>query len=137
MPRTPRQLLWRLLAVVSLAVGLVGVFLPVVPTVPFVLVAAWAAGRGWPRLEAWLLAHPRFGPPIRNWRAHGAVSRAAKRMALATMAASATLLWFLPVQPWLRGGVYAVFVAVGIWLWRRPEPQDTRGATRPDESAST
>lgn len=116
-----RQLLWRLLALTSLAVGLVGVFVPVLPTVPFVLLAAWAAGRGWPRLEAWLLSHPHFGHSIRHWREHGAVSRRAKLFAVSSMAASAVLLWFLPVPGWVRGGVYLVLVTVGIWLWRRPE----------------
>jgi uncharacterized protein len=61
-------LAWRALAVVCVALGLVGMFLPVLPTVPFLLVAAWAAGKGWPRLETWLLDHPRFGPTIRRWR---------------------------------------------------------------------
>ncbi len=117
-----RQLLWRLLALASLGAGFVGLFLPVMPTVPFVLLAASAASRGWPRLEAWLLAHPVFGHPIRDWRTHGAVSRRAKYLAISMMAASACLLWFLPVHPWLRGGVYAVLLGVGTWLWRRPEP---------------
>lgn len=117
-----RQLLWRLLALTSLVLGLVGAFVPVLPTVPFVLLAAWAASRGWPRLEAWLLAHPRFGESIREWREHGAVTRKAKRIAVSTMAASALLLWILPLNPWLRGGVYAVLLTVGVWLWRRPEP---------------
>jgi uncharacterized protein len=117
-----QRLLWRLLAITSLAVGVVGVFVPVLPTVPFVLVAAWAASRGSPRLEAWLLAHPHFGESIRHWRAHGAVSRRAKWLAVTGMAGSALMLWFMPVHAWLRGGVYAVLLAVGLWLWRRPEP---------------
>ena len=54
-----RQLLWRLLALLSLGAGLVGLFLPVMPTVPFVLLAAWCFSRGSARWEAWLLAHPR------------------------------------------------------------------------------
>lgn len=115
-------MLWRLLALVSLALGFVGLFLPVVPTVPFVLLAAWAAGRGWPRLESWLLAHPRYGPPIRQWREHGAVSRRAKWVACTMMAGSATMLWLAPVPAWLRGTVYAVMLGVGTWLCTRPEP---------------
>lgn len=117
-----RILLWRLLAMTALLLGVVGVFLPVLPTVPFILVAAWAASRGWPQLEAWLLAHPRFGPPISQWREHGAVSRQAKRLACTMMAASAAVLWFVPVPPWLRGTIYGVMLTVGVWLWRRPEP---------------
>jgi uncharacterized membrane protein YbaN (DUF454 family) len=88
-----------------------------------VLVAAWAGSRGWPQLEAWLLAHPRFGPPIRQWREHGAVSRRAKWLACTMMAGSALMLWFVPVPPWLRGVVYGAMLGVGVWLWRRPEPE--------------
>ncbi|HPU51492.1 MAG TPA: DUF454 family protein, partial [Burkholderiaceae bacterium] len=54
--RAVAQALWRLLALLCVVLGLIGVILPGLPTVPFLLVAAWAGGRGWPRLEAWLLA---------------------------------------------------------------------------------
>ncbi len=122
MIRKTQLLLWRLLALASLAVGFIGLFLPVLPTVPFVLLAAWAAGKGWPRLEEWLLAHRHFGRPIRDWRDSGAVPRRAKVVAVSMMACSALALWFLPVPAWLRAGVYLVMAIVALWLWRRPEP---------------
>lgn len=114
-------LLWRTLASVSLLLGLVGVVLPVLPTVPFLLLAAWAGGRGWPSLEARLLAHPRHGPVIRQWRERGAVPRRAKWLATVMMLGSAVLLWWSPVAPWVRGAVYLVLLGVALWLWRRPE----------------
>jgi len=117
-----RTFLWRLLALASLALGVVAMFLPVLPTVPFVLLAAWAASRGWPALDAWMLAHAHFGPAIRQWRAHGAVPRRAKWFATLAMSGSALMLLFVPVNGWLRAGICAVMVAVGCWLWRRPEP---------------
>lgn len=61
-----RQMLWRLLAAVSVLLGIIGAFLPVLPTVPFLLLGAWAAGRGWPALEARLLAHPNTGRTSRT-----------------------------------------------------------------------
>ncbi|WP_424859136.1 YbaN family protein [Tepidimonas sp. HKU77] len=121
MIRHTRLLLWRTLASVSLLLGLVGVVLPVLPTVPFLLLAAWAGGRGWPSLEARLLAHPRHGPVIRQWRERGAVPRRAKWLATAMMLGSATVLWWSPVAPWIRGAVYLVLLGVALWLWRRPE----------------
>lgn len=121
MIRHTRLLLWRTLAGVSLLLGLVGVVLPVLPTVPFLLLAAWAGGRGWPSLEARLLAHPRHGPVIRQWRERGAVPRRAKWLATVMMLGSAALLWWSPVAPWVRGGVYIVLLGVALWLWRRPE----------------
>jgi len=119
-----KQLLWRLLAVIGLLLALIGAVLPVMPTVPFLLLAAWAAGKGWPELEAWLLAHSVYGPSIRAWREHGAVPRKAKWLACSMMACSALLLWFVfPVPNWLRWGVYGTFLVVGLWLCTRPEPR--------------
>ncbi|ASK36471.1 hypothetical protein CEK62_08380 [Alcanivorax sp. N3-2A] len=117
-----RLLLWRLLAVLALATGMVGVVLPGLPTVEFLLLAAWAAGKGWPALERWLLAHPRFGPPIRQWREHGAVPRHAKWLATVTMAVSALLMALSSLLLWAKLLIPAIMVAVLVWLWRRPEP---------------
>ena len=114
--------LWRLLAVAAFALGVVGAFLPVLPTVPFLLVAAWAAGKGWPAFEAWLLRHPRFGPPVQRWRERGAIGRGAKWFATVMMAASAgALQLFGTVAPWVRIFVPLFLLAMGIWLWLRPE----------------
>ena len=63
--------------------GFVGAFLPVLPTVPFLILAAACFARSSTRLENWLLSHPGFGPLLRDWRARGAIPRPAKRMSLA------------------------------------------------------
>lgn len=115
-------LFWRALAVASAVLGFVGVFVPGLPTVPFLLVAAWAAGRGWPAFERWLLNHPRYGADIRRWRERRAVPRRAKWAATATMVASAAIMAALPTVPlWAKIGVPAAMGAVAVWLWRRPE----------------
>lgn len=113
--------LWRSLALVALVLGFVGIFLPGLPTVPFLLVAAWAGGRGWPRLERWLLEHPKHGPAIRRWRDHRAVPRNAKWAATLTMMLSTGLIALSPAPLALKIGVPAVMLVVGIWLWTRPE----------------
>jgi hypothetical protein len=116
---------YRLLALCSLALGLVGIPLPGLPTVPFVLLSAWAAGKGWPQFEEWLLAHHQFGPPIRQWRQQGAVSRRAKWLASGMMLVS-TLLLLMSAAPLLLKLSLAVgLLLVAIWLWRRPEPRET------------
>lgn len=117
-----KQLLWRLLAVVGLILAIIGAVLPVLPTVPFLLLSAWAAGRGWPALEAYMLAHPQWGPPIRQWREHGAVSRKAKWLACTMMLCGGVMIWFMPVPTWVRVVVDATLLTVGIWLSTRPEP---------------
>lgn len=121
MPPTLARLLWRALALLSVALGLVGVVVPGLPTVPFMLLAAWAGGKGWPALEQWLLQHPSYGPTIRRWRDHGAVPRRAKWMASAMMLASSTVLWLSPAPLAVKIAAPATMAAVAIWLWRRPE----------------
>lgn len=116
-----RRLMWRIVAVLALAFAALGVALPGLPTVPFLLVAAWAGGKGWPALEAWLLNHPRHGPAIRRWRERGAVSRRAKWMATVMMTLSAIWMAFTPAPLAAKVGVPMVMAAVAIWLWRRPE----------------
>src|SRR5690554_4823411 len=88
-----RMMLWRLASVFAVLLAVIGIALPGLPTVPFLILAAWCAGKGWPRLEQWLLTHPTFGPPIRQWRAHGVVPRKAKYIASVMIMISMCLLW--------------------------------------------
>ena len=121
-PKGPvARLLWRLLALVFVALGLIGAFLPVLPTVPFLLAAAWAAGHGWPALERWLLEHPRYGEYIRRWQERGAVPRRAKWAATVMMTFSALVLLATGVPIAVKIGAPLFMAAVAIWLWRRPE----------------
>lgn len=113
---------WWLLAYLSLGVGIVGIFVPGLPTTVFVLISAWAASRGSERLHRWLLAHRLFGPMIRDWHAYRAVSRRAKRAAVATMAVCAAILWWVTPSPWGAAAGTACMAVVAAWLWRRPEP---------------
>ena len=114
------------LAVLSLALGIAGIFLPVLPTVPFLLLAAWAAGHSSPRLSQWLQTHPRFGAHIADWQRAGVVRRRAKWTATVAMAASAAATWLLLGDHWAALAAMAAMACVLVWLWRRPE-QATRG----------
>lgn len=114
-------LLWRLFAILALLLGMVGVFLPIMPTVPFILVAAWAAGQGWPQLEQYLLTHAHFGKPIRSWRQRRAIPRRGKILASFMMTCSMLLLWLYPVEPWIPLSISAVMVCVLLWMWSRPD----------------
>ena len=118
---------WWLLAYASLGVGIVGIFLPGLPTTVFILIAAWAAARGSERLEQRLLADPRFGPVIRAWRAHRAVPRRAKWAATWAMLACAAILLVVMVavpshRVWMVALPIGCMAVVGTWLWLRPEP---------------
>lgn len=85
-PQVRLRPLWTLAGILSLALGIIGIALPVLPTTPFVLLAALCFGKGSPRLRAWLLSHRRFGPMITDWETTGAIPRRVKLWACAMMA---------------------------------------------------
>ena len=112
---------WRAVAVIFLGLGMLGVVLPVLPHVPFFLVALWAAGKGWPELEQWLLNHPQFGPQLRNWKERRAISLPVKLVTTLTMAGSAIGMQFFGDLPsWLRLAVPCVMLIGAIFIWTRP-----------------
>jgi len=117
------RLLWWLLAYASLGLGIIGIVVPGLPTVPFVLLAAFAAARGSQRLRRWLLAHARFGPMIRDWEREGAVSRRAKRLAIGMMVLCAIIMFLTAPKWWMAAIGSAIMACVSVWLWRRPEPR--------------
>ena len=114
-----RRLLYLGLGFASVALGALGVVLPLLPTVPFMLLAAYFFARSSPRLEAWLVEHPRFGPHIRAWRERGAISPAGKRTALFAFAFSAILGFVLLPFPWLLLPAAAGLIG-GSWIATRP-----------------
>ena len=100
----------------ALVLGFVGIFLPLLPTTPFVLLAAFCFARGNPAWEARLLNDPRFGPSIRAWRERGAIPAQGKRLAVLMMLIRG---WFLLPPGWHM--VPAAFCAVvGAWVLSRP-----------------
>ena len=111
------------LAGICLLLGLVGIFVPVLPTVPFLIVAAWCASRSSPRLHNWLLSHPHFGRPLRDWDEQGVVPRRAKWFATVMMTLSGGFVLFIAPTAWLPAAwaLLACMAAIGWWLWRRPE----------------
>lgn len=113
--------LWLLLGHALVAVGFVGAFLPVLPTTPFLILAAWAYSKGSQRFEQWLLHHPVMGPPIRAWREHGVIPTRAKVISLFMMAISLTVAMSFPTIPWWgKVGSAATILGAGIFVATRP-----------------
>lgn len=83
------------LAWASIALGIVGVVLPLLPTTPFFILSAAIFARTSPRFERWLVSHPTLGGPIRSWRERQAVPRRAKLAAITAMASSFLFLFWL------------------------------------------
>lgn len=105
----------------SAALGLVGIFVPLLPTTVFLLVAAWAFARSSPRLHRALLDHPRLGPPIQRWQSQRCVSRRGKALAVTSMAGSFLVsAHLLNGSPLAVAGVGAVLAIVALYLATRP-----------------
>ncbi|MGU2819807.1 YbaN family protein [Acinetobacter baumannii] len=118
-----RTLFWRTLVVIFITLGIIGAILPGMPTTVFLILAAWAASKGWPQMDAWLLNHPKYGPTLRDWRANGTVPRKAKWIATIMMTASGILMLFTSAPFWVKVFTDTAMLVVAIWLWLRPEPK--------------
>ena len=112
-----------LLAETCLALGVIGVIVPGLPSTVFVLMAAWAAARSSPRLYRWLWFHPLFGSMLRNWANGGRVSRHAKWSASVLMALCAIILLVIDTPRWAAYSGCGFMACVLTWLWLRPEPE--------------
>ena len=126
-----RRLPYLFLAYACVGLGAAGIFLPLLPTTPFLLVAAWAAPKGSPRLDAWLRQHPRFGPVLRAWREEGAVPTRAKWLACALMSLSWVLMLVTAPSPWVPVVTGLLFIAVAAYVCTRPAPADSGNDHRP------
>ncbi|MEX0582455.1 MAG: YbaN family protein, partial [Sneathiella sp.] len=82
------------------ALGTIGLFLPVLPTTPFLLISLWAFSQSSERFHDWLYNHRLFGPPLQDWSKHGVIPIRAKCVAIGTMAVSATLVIVFSSTPW-------------------------------------
>lgn len=90
-----------LIGLTALALGALGVVLPLLPTTPFILVAAIAFANSSERLHQWLLDHDLFGPLITNWRRYGAISRPTKILSLISMVAIVAISWLMGVPTYV------------------------------------
>ena len=115
------------------ALGFVGVWVPLLPTTIFLIVAAWAFARSSPELRQWLLTHPRFGPSLANWFEHGMISPRAKASAATLMAVSYTILWFTSdIGVIGLAGVGLILAACAAFVLTRPQPERSHIASGDD-----
>lgn len=113
--------IWATLGAIALILGAVGMFLPFLPTVPFLLLAGFCFGKSSARLHRWLLEHPVFGPPIRNWNDRGAISRRAKYLASLSILAALAMSWAMGFGPWVIAIQALALVGVCLFIWTRPD----------------
>jgi uncharacterized membrane protein YbaN (DUF454 family) len=106
--------------IISVALGAIGAVLPLLPTVPFLLLAVFFFARSNPAWEQKILDHPHWGPQIRDWRERRAIPRRAKIMALLALSAGAVFTWFTLGVPWVYASL-AILVISGSWIATRNE----------------
>jgi uncharacterized membrane protein YbaN (DUF454 family) len=114
------RVVWAFCGVLCVCFGALGVFLPLLPTVPFMLLAAFCFARSSPQLHDWLLSHPVFGTPIMDWQERGAISRRGKIAATLSIAAVFVLSLALGVRMAILGVQAAVLIGVLTFIWTRP-----------------
>jgi uncharacterized membrane protein YbaN (DUF454 family) len=122
------RMLWLMLGLAATACGIAGIVLPLVPTTPFLLLAAFAFARSSPALHDWLVTHPRLGPPIRDWRAHGAISRRAKAAAVIAMVSTLALSWAADIGLGIIAVQAVVLALVAVFVLSRPSGVSERAA---------
>ena len=104
-----------------LVLGFIGLILPVIPTTPFLIVAAWAASKGSPKIHAWLYEHKYFGPVLVAWTARGAVPRKAKWLAGFMMATSWCFMFFIGIRAVVLGVMATIFIVTLTFVVTRPD----------------
>lgn len=114
-----RRSLYLFAGAAAFATGTIGIFLPLLPTVPFYILAAFCFGRSNPVWEARLLDHPQFGHHIRRWRDRGSISRRAKYFAIAMLGSSAAIGLVALSMPWSLLPL-TVAIVTGAWIATRP-----------------
>ena len=119
---------WLVLGWLAVALGIVGIVLPLLPTTPFLLLAAFAFSRGSERWHHWLINHPNLGPPILQWQQEQAIARRVKYYASISLIAVFLISAILASPPWQKIPLWAlavqaiVLIMVATFLWTRAEP---------------
>ena len=112
-----------ILAYLFLVLAVIGVVLPGLPTVPFLLLTAWFAARGSERLHGWLYEHPKLGRLLIDWEQQGAVSRASKVTAVMLLMVSWVFMYMRIDNPLLMASLAVLFLGIIVFLITRPEPR--------------
>ncbi len=115
-----RRTIWLLVGYMATGLAIAGAVLPLLPTTPFLLVAAYAFARSSPALHQWLLSHRHFGPLIENWHRHHAISLNAKLAAMFAIALTLVTSWLVGVSTTVFVVQVVVLLGVTAFILSRP-----------------
>lgn len=115
------RILWLGFGWLCVGLGTIGAFLPLLPTVPFLLLAAFCFARSSEKVHRWLIEHPKFGPPIADWQKSGAIRRRVKWMATASIIVSFAIPALMGVRPMILAIQAVALICVSVFIWTRPE----------------
>jgi uncharacterized membrane protein YbaN (DUF454 family) len=116
--------LWAVVGVAFVAVGAIGIVMPLLPTTPFLLLAAYCFARSSPTLHNWLLSHPSFGPLISNWDRYGSIDRRSKRIAMIVILLTLGITLLIGVPLWALMSQAVVLAIATTFILTRPETTD-------------
>jgi uncharacterized protein len=120
MVRSTRRLIFFVCGLLSLVTGIVGIFLPLLPTTPLVILAAWCFSKSSERFLYWLHRHQVFGPLIRDWEERGAIPLGAKALSTSMISLSIAWIWFSVKFFWVKVFVTLFLLAVVAYIVTRP-----------------
>ena len=115
------RIVWLTFGALSVLAGFAGVFLPVLPTVPFLLLAAFFFGKSSQRAHDWLLSHQTLGPAIRDWQENGAISRKSKYLSAGSMVIVFTISVLLNIPVYVLIIQLVILLSVSYFIWTRPD----------------
>lgn len=117
----PLRIIYYVIGLLMIVLAIIGAILPIMPTVPFLLVASWCFARSSPRFHNWLHSHKVFGPPIKQWEEQGVISPFVKALAVGGMSVGfcSFLLIAKPVL-WLAICVAIVLILISVYILTRP-----------------
>ncbi len=114
------RLIWVTLGLLSLGLGIIGIAVPLLPTVPFVLLAAFCFARSSEHLHNWILTHPRFGQVIEDWNQNGAISPRIKRISTLSILAVFGISLVMGLRPVILIVQAITLGCVTVFIWTRP-----------------
>jgi uncharacterized membrane protein YbaN (DUF454 family) len=109
------------LGIVAVILGIIGAFLPLLPTTPFILLAAWCFLKSSARAHSWLYHHPIFGKALRDWQENRSIARSNKFIAVSMIALSLVFIWVKVSHPLVKYSVTVLLVSVSVFISTRNE----------------